>query len=414
MRLPPLRYIDAFPVDDTGQRLVCLRDPEGIVEQQILLTPAAFFIASHLNGQRDLQDLQNAFAHQFEGQRLAAEDVQQLVHDLDQQGFLLTERFHLLRQQVEHAFLSAPIRPAYLAGKSYPEQRRALRTFLDGQFIARDGGPGALPGQGSRARDWNGNPMRCLIAPHIDYHRGGHAYAHAYLELFNQGPPDVVIIFGVAHVSPPAPFILTQKDFATPLGRLRTDRDLVRQLETACLWDPYAHEMVHRTEHSIEFQAVMLSYLFGPDVRVVPILCGTFGSEVGGVAPADIGAVTTFLDACRDIVSARGKRVSVIAGADLAHVGRRFGDAFEISESIVQQVAARDREDLRYVTAGDADGFYRSVMQDRNQRRICGLNCIYASLKTVDSAGLEGTLVHYDYAHDPAGGMVSFADIIFP
>lgn len=98
----------------------------------------------------------------------------------------------------------------------------------------------------------------------------------------------------------------------------------------------------------------------------MPILCGTFGSEVGGVAPADIGAVTTFLDACRDIVSARGKRVSVIAGADLAHVGRRFGDAFEISESIVQQVAARDREDLRYVTAGDADGFYRSVMQDRN------------------------------------------------
>lgn len=121
MRLPPLRYIDAFSVDYTGQQLVCLRDPEGIVEQQILLTPAAFFIASHLNGQRDLQDLQNAFAHQFEGQRLAAEDVQQLVHDLDQQGFLLTERFHLLRQQVEHAFLSAPIRPAYLAGKSCPE-----------------------------------------------------------------------------------------------------------------------------------------------------------------------------------------------------------------------------------------------------------------------------------------------------
>jgi len=414
MRLPPLRYIDAFPVDYRGQRLVCLRDPEGIVEQQILLTPAAFFIASHLNGQCDLRDLQDAFARQFEGQRLAAEEVQQLVHDLDQQGFLLTERFHLLRQQVEHAFLSAPIRPAYLAGKSYPEQRRALRTFLDEQFIAREGGPGALPGQGSRARGRNGNPTRCLIAPHIDYHRGGHAYAHAYLELFNQGQPDVVIIFGVAHVSPPAPFILTQKDFDTPFGKLSTDRDLVRQLETACAWDPYAHEIVHRTEHSIEFQAVMLSYLFGPDVRIVPILCGTFGSEVGRVAPADIGAVTTFLGACRDVVSARGKRVSVIAGADLAHVGRRFGDAFEISEPIVQQVEGRDREDLRYVTAGDADGFYRSVMQDQNQRRVCGLNCIYASLKTVESAGLEGTLVHYDYAPDPAGGIVSFADVIFP
>jgi hypothetical protein len=158
----------------------------------------------------------------------------------------------------------------------------------------------------------------------------------------------------------------------------------------------------------------MLAYLFGPDVRIVPILCGTFGSEAGGIAPANIGAVATFLDACRDVVSARGKRISVIAGADLAHIGRRFGDAFEISEPMVQQVADRDREDLCYVTAGDADGFYRSVMQDRNQRRICGLNCIYASLKTVESVGLEGTLVHYDYAHDPAGGIVSFADVIFP
>ena len=31
--------------------------------------------------------------------------------------------------------------------------------------------------------------------------------------------------------------------------------------------DPYAYEMVHRTEHSIEFQAVMLSYLYGSAVH---------------------------------------------------------------------------------------------------------------------------------------------------
>jgi AmmeMemoRadiSam system protein B len=108
-----------------------------------------------------------------------------------------------------------------------------------------------------------------------------------------------------------------------------------------------------------------------------------------------------------------GKRVSVIAGADLAHVGRRFGDAVDISEPIVQGVAKRDREDLQYITAGDADGFYRSVMQDRNERRICGLNCIYASLKTIARSGVTGELLHYDYAHDPAGGIVSFADIAF-
>jgi hypothetical protein len=171
--------------------------------------------------------------------------------------------------------------------------------------------------------------------------------------------------------------------------------------------------MVHRTEHSIEFQAVMLSYLFGSRVRIVPILCGMFGSETGTHEPGDLSDVTAFLAACRDMVASLGKRVSIIAGADLAHVGRRFGDPLEIDDTVVRTVANRDREDLQYVTAGDAEGFYRSVMQDKNQRRICGLNCIYASLQTMRQSHREGALLHYDYAHDPAGGIVSFADILF-
>ena len=45
MALPALRELDVFPVDQDGQRFVCLRDPEGFVEHQTLLTPAAFFFA---------------------------------------------------------------------------------------------------------------------------------------------------------------------------------------------------------------------------------------------------------------------------------------------------------------------------------------------------------------------------------
>jgi AmmeMemoRadiSam system protein B len=409
MALPPLRYIDAFPVDQDGQRYICLRDPEGIVDHQIALTPAAFFVATRLDGTSDVQAIQRDFARQFGGQQASSEDILGIVHELDEQGFLLSERFEMRRRQVETAFLESTLRPAYLAGKSYAAPSGALRTFLDAQFTKREGGPGEAPG----AQSGSGEPLRCLIAPHIDFHRGGHAYARAYLELFKQGQPDVVIIFGVAHISPPTPFVLTRKAFDTPFGALPTDQDLVRQLETACSWDPYADEMVHRTEHSIEFQAVMLSYLYGPNVRIVPVLCSTFGSELGGVEPADIAGVRAFLEACQDIVAVLGKRVTVIAGADLAHVGRRFGDTFDISEPIVQGVAERDREDLQYVTAGDADGFYRSVMQDRNERRICGLNCIYASLKTLARIEMNGVLLHYDYAHDPAGGIVSFANVAF-
>jgi hypothetical protein len=44
MALPALRYVDAFPIEHQGQQYICLRDPEGVVEEQIMLTPPAFFI----------------------------------------------------------------------------------------------------------------------------------------------------------------------------------------------------------------------------------------------------------------------------------------------------------------------------------------------------------------------------------
>jgi AmmeMemoRadiSam system protein B len=406
MTLPALRALDVFPVEQAGQRFFCLRDPAGFVDEQLLLSPQAFFIACHLDGQNDVADIQYIFARQFDGQLLLSQELWGLVAALDKHGFLHTEQFVVLQQQVAETFARAERRPAYLAGKSYPAQADQLRAFLE-SFFYKPGGPG----EGPTAHDREQTAVQCLIAPHIDFHRGGHAYAHGYLRLFRHGPPELVLLFGVAHMAPPVPFILTQKHFATPFGTLQTDQDIVRRLESACCWDPYAYEIVHRTEHSLEFQAVMLAYLFGPQVRIVPILCGTFGPELGSTTPVIPEPVTTFLETCRDLVRSAQQRVCVIAGADLAHVGRRFGDAFDIDETVVQAVDRRDREDLLEVVANNPEGFYQSVMKDRNQRRVCGLNCIYAALHTVHGMVRSGELLHYDYAHDPAGGIVSFANV---
>ena len=94
-------------------------------------------------------------------------------------------------------------------------------------------------------------------------------------------------------------------------------------------------------------------------------------------------------------------------------MGKRFGDDFDIHKEIIDRVAERDREDLQHACSGDAVAFYRSVMRDGNERRVCGLNCIYSALKAAGLDGRDGEMLHYDYAHDPAGGIVSFADILF-
>ncbi len=407
MAFPPLRAVEAAPVQHQGETFFCLTDPLGYVEQQVLLSPAAFFVAASLDGSRDYEAVRQEFVNQFGRDILKEDDVQGIVDHLDQHGFLATPRFEAIAEEARRAFRETPVRQAHFAGRGYPGEPDQLREFLDGFFTAAEG-PGVKPRSGSAGS----TPLRGVIVPHIDYHRGGGAYAHGYLRMVEAGAPDVVLVFGVAHAAPPHPFVLTRKDFETPLGVVKTDQAMVDALAEACAWDPFEHEIVHRTEHSIEFQAVMMAHVLGPDVRIVPVLCGSFVPS-NGEGP---DGVDRFMDACQRLVRENDGRMSVVASADLAHVGKRFGDDLEISDQVVEDVRRRDLEDLDHVLKGDALGFYQAVMADDNARRVCGLQCIYATLKSLEGAGARGPaeLVNYTYAHDPGGGIVSFGNIVLP
>jgi len=403
----PLRNIDAAPIKHEGTTYIAMSDPSGYIEDQLILTPAAFFIAANLDGHNTHAEIQQAFRDQFGGAEVPEAQIQEVVDYLDDHGFLLNRQFEAIRDRIDNEFAAADTRPAYLAGRSYPENPDQLRTQIDGYF-SDETGPGPLTGDGAAEP-----PLPGLIVPHIDFHRGHAGYAHGYKSLFTRQRPDVVFIFGVAHAGASVPFVLTRKHFDTPFGRLETDQEIVGRLAEACTFDPFADEAVHRTEHSAEFQAVMLAYGFGSNVKIVPILCAQFLDDPTSASPSDNSSVALFLSTCRAIVAEPGRRCAVIAGADLAHVGKRFGDPFDIDDAVVQGVAKRDHEDLGHITAGpvDADGFYASVMKDQNQRNVCGLNCIYATLKTLDGSIQGGAMQHYNYAHDPAGGIVSFASI---
>ncbi len=409
MALPALRNIDAFPVEHEGETRILVRDPESFVEDQLLLGPVPFFVASQLDGLNDVTDIQYLLFVQAGGRLVSEDQIREVVDYLDERGFLASPRFESLHREVLESYRERSTRPAFLAGKSYSDDPQELREFIDELYTGQDG-PGPVQPQSAASE----KGVRCLIVPHIDFPRGGPAYAHGYAKLASGRKPKTVLIFGVSHAVAPVPFILTRKAYETPLGTLSANTEVVDALAAACAWDPFEHEIAHRSEHSIEFQAVMLAHLYGPDVSIVPILCGSLSDGLAAVSNASaLPDVQAFLTACQQAMRASNGEMCVIAGVDLAHVGRRFGDGFDIGDEVVRAVKARDDEDLAYAMSLDADGWYASVMKDSNQRRVCGLNAIYASLKTLDGAAGRGELLKYMYAHDPSGGIVSFASIAF-
>jgi len=403
--LPCLRHVDGFPIDMDGRQMICLRDPEGYAGDPVVLTGEAFFIASLLDGQHDVRDIQAACFKRF-SQLVYTETIEQLIDTLDKAYLLENDRFAERCVSVLEEFRRQPVRPASHAGQSYPVDPAELRSQLDSFFIADDG-PG-MPGEPGR------KPCVCAaIAPHIDLERGGVCYAYAYKELIERCPAETFIVFGTCHPIIDQPFALTKKDFATPLGDLATDGDLVDRIADSVGSELFDNELAHRSEHTIEFQALFIQHAFGGrrPVRIVPVLCGTYPGLVDDTedSPQAVLAQHT-LDTISQIIRDMGDAVAVIASADLSHVGPRFGDQQPVSQFTLASLKSTDLVTLKTVEAADTDPFMADVKRDGNRRHICGIPPIHALLSVVPRC--EGRLLRYDQWPDP-NATVTFASVVF-
>jgi len=72
--------------------------------------------------------------------------------------------------------------------------------------------------------------LAAIVAPHIDLRRGGGCYAAIYRELARRSKARRFIVLGICHHPTVHRFALCRKDYDTPLGLVKTDRELVDRL----------------------------------------------------------------------------------------------------------------------------------------------------------------------------------------
>ena len=340
------------------------------------------------------------------GQQLPAEILTRLVTQLDQAMVLDGPTF----ASFQDAFRRSAERPPALAGRSYAAVDGDLRAQLL-EYFAAAGGAGA-PAIGGPARS---RRIRGVLSPHIDFRRGGPVYSWSYKELAEQADVDTFVILGVAHQPCRRKFALTCKDFATPLGVVRTDRDYVERIARLGGSGLFDDELVHRAEHSIEFQVVFLQYVLGKErsFSIVPILVGSFQDHLErGSDPIDDPEVRGFVDALKAAETKSGKKVAYIGGIDLCHVGPEFGDPNPVDNDLQETVRRFDREMLDHAAAGDPQRWFHTAASVANRWRVCGLSATYTLLHAIGPA--QGRLLRYDQALDAGRSCcVSFASMVF-
>lgn len=403
---PRLRALDAFPVEQDGTRMVALRDPSGLTDQIVVLPQPLLDLVSLFDGAHTIDEIRAIVASRH-GEAPSAAKIRQIAESLDDNGFLDSPKFAARQRAIEDAFLQGATRPAAHAGGAYAGEPGALAEQIDG-FFTHPEGPGAPDASAAPAG------LRGLIAPHIDFHRGGPTYGWAYRTLLEQCDADLFVVLGTCHAGMADPFAATLKPFDTPLGPVPVDRDVFGALARRYRGDLLGSEGAHRSEHSIEFQAVMLQHLLGRrrPFTMLPVLASFLHEAIWtGRDPEADARVPGFVDALLETLAASGRRACLIAGVDLAHVGPRFGDADANTPDSLAAVEAADRGMLEAVTAGDPTAFYASVAHDGDARRICGLSPIYTLLRALP--GVPGRLIRYSQWPD-AEGAVTFCAAAFP
>jgi len=403
---PALRPVESIVVPDRQHgRVLVLRDTQGVTAAHVQLPPVLVPIVSRFNGQLTCAEIAAEVSREL-GVDLPAEVVVRLATELEQGLFLEGPTFRAARSKVEREFAEATVRPASHAGGAYHGEGAKLRRYIEQDCLAKAGPGGRRAGK-----------MVGLVAPHIDPWRGAVGYGHAYGALSAALPAEVdtFVVLGTSHAPMRAPFALCRKAFDTPLGAVPADLEAIDALSArATAFDPYSDQFNHKREHSLEFQVVFLRHLLGErPFRIVPILAGLGMAQVRGEDPAGDAEVVRFVDGLRELFDSRPGRVLVVAGADMAHVGPRFGDARPFDAEQRGALERTDRASLEHATGVEPSGFWQHVAADLDERRVCGLAPIWSLLHALPS-GSKGEVLHYEQTVDAEdGSIVSHAAVGF-
>jgi AmmeMemoRadiSam system protein B len=412
---PALRPVESVVVRDREHgRVLVLRDTHGVTEAQAVIPPALIPVLVRFTGRLTCDEIAREASTEL-GIGVPVELVVKLAAELERGLFLEGPSFRSARTRVEREFAEASVRPASHAGGAYHSEKRALERYIEQTCLAGANGTYA---HATQAPGNDAARMVALVAPHIDPWRGALGYGHAYGALAAALPAeaDTFVVFGTAHAPMREPFALCRKAFDTPLGRVEADTTSIDALaDRAAGFDPYADQFNHKREHSLEFQVVFLKHLLkSREFRIVPVLAGLGAHQLSGQNPGRDACVSEFIGGVRDLVRSRPGRVVVVAGADLAHVGPRFGDARPYDEAERAILELADRASLDRAISLDADGFWSHVSADLEERRICGLAPIWALLGSLASESVRGRVLHYEQTVDREdGSIVSHAAVGF-
>ncbi len=386
-----------MPSPVAGQPGLLIRDSFRYSDATLIIPPPLVPALEIFDGKSTDLDLREILTR-ITGELSVSSLAQHLISTLDEAVFLDNPTYAQRKQETHRAFAAQEVRDAVHSGGAYPNEKLELQATFDRYFAGT-----------SPAKDGD---LVGLAAPHVSPEGGWESYRDAYAALPAGLGSRPFIVLGTSHYGAPEKFGLTRKPYRTPLGQTTPDLAVINALHDAAPDSILSEDYCHAVEHSIEFQVLFLQRCFGPDVRVAPILCGSFARSIYGQdrRPEDDEGVRRFFEALRE--NAPADAVWVL-GVDMAHMGRRYGDRLDAhaDRDEMSAVAERDRRRIASINAFKADEYWEQVRERQDDLKWCGSSPFYTYLKTAPAS--RGELLRYQQWNIDESSVVSFAGLRF-
>ena len=399
-RSPTLDFMPSPVADKPG---LVIRDPFHYSDATLIIPPALVACLEFFDGEHSELDLR--------------EYLVRITGDLDVGGLM-----QHLRARAEHRRDSSKMKLSSGRKERSGEGVRRSARARGGARRLEDIRPMPCDAEETFAGYLQGRPgardgrVLAIAAPHVSPFGGVEAYRAAYSALSPADADRTFVILGTSHYGQPDRLGLTRKPFVTPFGETITDTALVDELAAAAGDGALMEDYCHAVEHSIEFQVVFLQHLFGPRIRIVPILCGSYARSLyqGGLPEDDEQRPPHARRAWAKSPPAKATGCCGFwestwltwAGATATPSNASAG------QDEMEEVARARPRPHRAHGAGDARGFWDLVQENRDDLKWCGSAPIYTFLKAVPGSA-QGSLLHYQQWNIDEQSVVSFAGMAF-
>jgi len=277
------------------------------------------------------------------------------------------------------------LRKPAVAGSFYAGDSKSLNIQIKNCFLHKIG-PGEIPLVNPNRE----NNIIGLVSPHAGYMYSGPVAANGFCKIALDGEPDTIIILGPNHrgfgedIS-----IMVEGKWKTPLGELEINTDIAEDIlknSKTIKKDKKAHQY----EHSIEVQLPFIQYIFGNNIKFVPI-CMT-RQDIN----TDIEIAQSI---CSSVVD---KNILIIASSDFTHY-----EPQEYAENV-------DKQAINAILEFNPQKLYDIIYQQR--LTMCGPGPITAMLIACKTLGAKkAELLKYATSGDITGmydQVVGYASII--